>query len=337
VKARLGVLSEIPHEWRESVTRWGRMNRRKKSLIDGQEVPDRNEEYLLYQTLAGAWPIDPMSQAEYEIFKERIRDYMLKAVREAKVNTSWINPNLPYEENLMKFIDAILSPSSSNYFLTDFETFQKKISTFGMLNSLSQVLLKITSPGIPDFYQGTELWDLSLVDPDNRRPVNFELRSKRLAELKKRMVMAGSSLPEFSRDLVREGRDGSIKLYVTLKALHFRRDNRLLFQEGSYIPLVGSGDLKEHLCAFARRRGEEVVLVAVPRFLTGLVKNPDEMPFSESVWGDSCVLVPAEIPGETFRNIFTGETVPRVEKNGEGALPLHQVFSNFPVAMLEKI
>jgi (1->4)-alpha-D-glucan 1-alpha-D-glucosylmutase len=238
---------------------------------------------------------------------------------------------------LIKFIDAILSPSSSNYFLGDFETFQKKISSFGMLNSLSQTLLKITCPGIPDFYQGTELWDLSLVDPDNRRPVNFETRSERLAELKKKMEMAGSGLREFARDLVREWRDGSIKLYVTLKALHFRRKNPLLFREGSYVPLMGNGDLRDHLCAYARRRGEEVVLVAVPRFLTRLVKNPDEMSFGESVWGNSCILIPGEIPGKTFRNIFTGETLQRIEKDGEGALFLREVFSNFPVAMLEKI
>jgi (1->4)-alpha-D-glucan 1-alpha-D-glucosylmutase len=337
VRARLAVLSEIPHEWRESVIRWGRMNRRKKTLIDGQGVPDRNEEYLLYQTLVGIWPIDSMSEAEYETFKKRIRDYMLKAVREAKVNTSWISPNIPYEENLMNFIDALLSPSSSNYFLIDFENFQKKVSAFGMLNSLSQTLLKMTCPGIPDSYQGTELWDFSLVDPDNRRPVNFEIRSKKLAELKNRMETAGSSLAEFARDLARERRDGSIKLYVTFKALHFRRENRLLFQEGSYIPLIGGDNLKEHLCAFARRRGEEVVLVAVPRFLTRLVRNPDEMPFGESVWGDSSVLIPADIPGKTFRNIFTGETLQRIEKNGEGTLPLREVFLNFPVAMLEKI
>jgi (1->4)-alpha-D-glucan 1-alpha-D-glucosylmutase len=337
VRARLAVLSEIPHEWRESVIRWGRMNRRKKSLVDGQGIPDRNEEYLLYQTLVGVWPMDPMSEGEYEVFTARIREYILKAAREAKVNTSWISPNLPYEENLMKFIDAILSPSSSNNFLVDFETFQKRISTFGMMNSLSQTLLKIACPGIPDFYQGTELWDFSLVDPDNRRPVNFEIRSKRLAELKKRREMTGSSLAEFTGDLIREWRDGSIKLYVTLKALHFRRENHLLFEEGSYVPLSGSGDLKEHLCAFARRRGEEVVLVVVPRFLTRLVRHPDEMPFGESVWGDSSVLIPAEIPGENFRNIFTGETLRRIEKDREGTLPLREVFSNFPVAMLERI
>jgi (1->4)-alpha-D-glucan 1-alpha-D-glucosylmutase len=337
VRARLNVLSEIPEEWRQGLLRWSRMNKRRKSVVDGQWIPDRNEEYLIYQTLVGAWPIDPMNEIEHERFKQRIKDSMLKSVREAKVNTSWISPNFPYEEYLMKFIDAMLSPSPTNYFLIDFETFQKKIATFGMLNSLSQTLLKITCPGIPDFYQGTELWDLSLVDPDNRRPVNFGIRRERLAELKKRMEMAGTSLPEFARDLIREWRDGSIKLYVTLKTLHFRRDNSSLFQEGAYVPLAGSGDLKEHLCAFARRRGEEVVLVVVPRFLNRLVKNLEEMPFGESVWKESCILIPGEIPGKTFRNIFTGETLQRIEKNREGALPLREVFSNFPVAMLEKI
>jgi (1->4)-alpha-D-glucan 1-alpha-D-glucosylmutase len=337
VKARLNVLSEIPEAWRQGLLRWSRINKRRKSVVDGQWIPDRNEEYLIYQTLVGTWPMDPMNDTEHQMFKQRIKEYMLKAVREAKVNTSWISPNLPYEEDLIKFIDAILSPASSNYFLSDFENFQRKVSTFGALNSLSQTLLKITCPGIPDFYQGTELWDLSLVDPDNRRPVNFEIRRKRLAELKERMEMAGSRLPELARDLVREWRDGSIKLYVTFKALHFRREKHLLFQEGSYIPLAGTGDLKEHLCAFARRRGEEVVLVVVPRFLTRLGNPPEEMPSGGSVWGDSGVLIPPEIPGETFRNILTGETLQRREKNGEGALLLREVFSNFPVALLEKI
>jgi (1->4)-alpha-D-glucan 1-alpha-D-glucosylmutase len=256
---------------------------------------------------------------------------MLKAVREAKVNTSWISPNLPYEEHLIKFIDAILSRSGSNTFLAELENFQRKLSPFGMLNSLSQVLLKITCPGIPDFYQGTELWDFSLVDPDNRRPVNFEIRRKRLAELKQRLEQA-----ESAKDLVRDWRDGSIKLYVTLQALHFRRENRLLFQEGAYIPLAGSGDLKEHVCAFARRGGEGLILVVVPRFLARTARDRLEIPLGESVWGDSCVLIPAEIPGMTFRNIFTGEMLQRSDVNGEGALSLREVFAHFPVAMLER-
>jgi (1->4)-alpha-D-glucan 1-alpha-D-glucosylmutase len=337
VRARLNVLSEIPQEWRESVSRWSRMNRRKKAQIDGQWIPDRNEEYLLYQTLLGVWPVRSMDEVEAETFKKRIKDYMLKAAREAKANTSWISPNTTYEEGLLKFVGAILSPFSENQFLRDFVPFQEKLSYLGMLNSISQSLLKITCPGIPDFYQGTELWDFSLVDPDNRSPVNFEIRRKRLAALKKRMELAGSALPEFVRDLVRKWRDGSVKLYVTMKALHFRRENRLLFQEGSYIPLVGSGDLKEHLCAFARRGGEEVVLVAVPRFLSGLIRNLEEIPLGESIWKDSCLLLPEEISGKTFRNIFTGETLQQTETNRERALPLCQVFSNFPVAMLEGI
>jgi (1->4)-alpha-D-glucan 1-alpha-D-glucosylmutase len=340
VRARLDVVSEIPHEWRESVFRWSRMNRRKKSQMDGQWIPDRNEEYLLYQTLLGVWPVRPMDDNDREIFLIRIKDYMLKAAREAKVNTSWISPNRSYEEGLLQFVDAILSLSAENPFLRDFEFFQKKISYWGMFNSISQTLLKITCPGIPDFYQGTELWDFSLVDPDNRRPVDFEIRGKRLAEMKatmKRMERAGLSLEEFAKDLVRDWRDGSIKLYVTLQALHFRKDNGLLFQDGSYAPLVARGDLQEHVCAFARRRGEKVVLVAVPRFLVRLIRSPDGIPFGESAWGDAGILIPPEIPGITFRNVFTGELLQRIKKNREGVLPLHQVFSNFPVALLEKI
>jgi (1->4)-alpha-D-glucan 1-alpha-D-glucosylmutase len=336
VRARLAVLSEIPHEWREAVMRWGRMNRRRKSLIDGQGVPDRNEEYLLYQTLVGVWPLDPMNAADYEIFKKRIREYMLKAVREAKVNTSWISPNLPYEEHLMKFIDAILSRSAYNYFLIDLENFQKKVSPFGMLNSLSQVLLKITCPGIPDFYQGTELWDFSLVDPDNRRPVNFQPRRELMAALRKRIEACGGDLQDLARGLVQDWKDGTPKLYVIFKGLNFRRNNHLLFREGTYVPLGSAGDLKDHVCAFARQRGERIVLVVVPRFLTRLAKEPGEVPFGAGVWEGSRIILPEGISGKTFRNIFTGEIFQRIDTNGVGALSLREVFSNFPVAMLEQ-
>jgi len=335
VRARLDVLSEIPHEWRESVIRWGRMNRRKKSVMDGQWVPDRNEEYLLYQTLVGVWPLFSMGETEYDIFRTRIKDYMLKAVREAKVNTSWISPNLPYEENLLKFIDLILSPSPNNFFLIDIENVQKRISPFGMLNSLSQTLLKITCPGIPDFFQGTEIWDLRLVDPDNRRPVDFDLRRKMLVELKKKIALAGENLKELARDLVREWRDGSVKLYVTFKALSFRRENLLLFGEGAYIPLEGKGNLKEHICAFARQREEKVVLTIVPRLLTRLVRDVDEMPLGREVWGDSSIAIPGEIDGDEFKNILTGEVLKKIEGEGEGTLALGEVFAHFPVALLE--
>jgi (1->4)-alpha-D-glucan 1-alpha-D-glucosylmutase len=336
VRARLNVVSEIPEEWRQGLLRWSRINKRKKFVIDGQWIPDRNEEYLIYQTLAGAWPIHAMDETEYEKFRQRIRDYVLKSVREAKVNTSWISPNVPYEELLLQFINAILSSVPDNAFLKDFETFQKKISYFGMFNSVSQTLLKITAPGIPDFYQGTEIWDFSLVDPDNRRPVDFHRRKEILAGLKKKMAMAGPNLAEWTRDLVQEWKDGSIKLYVTFKALNYRKENPALFKEGSYIPLMGDGDLREHLCAFARQREENVILTIVPRLLTHLIRSRDEMPFGISVWRDSRLIIPEEIRGDRFYNIFTGELIKTVEQNGQRGLPLGEVLARFPVALLER-
>jgi (1->4)-alpha-D-glucan 1-alpha-D-glucosylmutase len=336
VRARLNVLSEIPNEWRHSLLRWSRINKKKKSVIEGQWVPDRDEEYLLYQTLIGVWPIHPMDGDGYEIFKKRIKDYMLKAIREAKVNTSWISPNLVYEEGLSKFVDAILSSSQGNPFTRDFETFQKKISYFGMFNSLSQVLLKVTCPGIPDLYQGTEIWDFSLVDPDNRRPVDFDMRKEMLHRLKEKMALSGSDRPGFVRSLLENWRDGYPKLYVTLESLNYRKENYPIFLDGIYIPLVGQGDLKDHLCAFARQRQEKVVLVIVPRFLTRLVESLDELPLGRNVWRDSRIVIPDEIAGDKFRNIFTGENIQTIQKDEQRVLALSEIFAHFPVAMLER-
>ncbi len=335
VRARLNVLSEIPNEWRHSLLRWSRINKKKKVVVDGQAVPDRNEEYLLYQTLMGVWPIHPMNESDYEIFRKRIKDYMLKEIREAKVNSSWVSPNTPYEDALAKFIDSMMDPTH-NPFIKDFEAFQKKVSYFGMLNSLSQTLLKITSPGVPDLYQGTEIWDFSLVDPDNRRPVHFDVPKKMLKALKEKMVICGPDLPGFVRNLVQKWGDGSIKLYAIYKSLNYRKENRRLFTDGAYIALMGDGDLKEHICAFARREDRKVLLVVVPRFLTHLVQT-DEMPFGKKTWGDSGLVISPEISAVRFNNIFTGETLGLVERDGKALIPLDQIFANFPVAMLEAL
>jgi (1->4)-alpha-D-glucan 1-alpha-D-glucosylmutase len=334
VRARLDVLSEIPDEWRESLNRWSRINKSKKTNLEGQWVPDRNEEYLLYQTLLGVWPNTPMNDKEHEVFKNRIRDYMLKATREAKVNTSWISPNIPYEDALFKFIDTILS---SHLFMSDFQRLQKKVAYFGMFNSLGQTLLKMTSPGIPDFYQGTEIWDFSLVDPDNRRPVNFNLRKELLTVLKKKIESPGADLKEFARNLIRGWKDGTPKLYVIYKSLSYRKENDLLFRDGSYISLEIEGNLKEYVCAFARQKEEKWVFVIVPRFLTHLIRDTDEMPLGEHVWEESWVVLPKETNGGTFRNLFTDEIIEKVERNGEGRLPLGKIFASFPVATLEKV
>lgn len=337
VRARLNVISEIPDEWRECLFKWSRINKRKKTVVEGLWAPDRNDEYLLYQTLLGVWPLHSLEEAEYEIFKRRIREYMIKAVREAKVYTSWISPNVIYEEALLKFIDGILKDSPDNLFLKDFEKFQKKIAYFGMFNSLSQTLLKITSPGIPDFYQGTEIWDFSLVDPDNRRPVDFEYRKWLLASLKKRIEAPGTNLIDLARDLIQEWRDGAPKLYLTLNALNYRRKNPSLFTDGNYIPLETKGLFKNHLCAFVRLLEGKVLVVTVPRFLISLIKEADVMPLGEQIWKDTGVVLHEESMGEKFQNLFTGEIIEKDEKNGEIVLPAGKILSNFPVAMLEKV
>lgn len=336
VRARLNVLSEIPGEWQRCLSRWSRLNRKKKPVVDGRMVPDRNDEYLLYQTLLGVWPANRMTVAEYEEFTARIRDYMLKATREAKANTSWISPNIPYEEALLKSIDAVLASSSANTFLKDFDILQKKVAYFGMFNSLSQTLLKITSPGVPDFYQGTEIWDLTLVDPDNRRPVNFDVRRRVLGRLKKRMAKSGEDRGSLVRGLLRTWQDGTIKLYVTLASLNYRRENRLLFRDGGYVPLMADGSLRENVCAFARLAEDKAALIVVPRFLTRLSKSVNKMQFGGRAWRDTGIIIPDEIPGGTYRNVFTGEVLTEIERNGKKRLPLGEIFARFPVALLEQ-
>lgn len=330
VRARLNVLSEIPDEWREHIVRWGRMNRKSKTTMENRPVPDRNEEYLLYQTLVGAWPFEQMDQVSYEGFKKRIKDYMLKALREAKVNSSWISPNAAYEEAILGFVERIMARTRENHFLKDVELFQKRVSWYGRFNSLSQALLKITSPGVPDFYQGSELFDLALVDPDNRRPVDYDLRIRLLEELKKRESEITN------QELVRElmsgiGDDkGKTKLYLTWKALNFRRENGELFEKGEYVPLDAGGNKKEHVCAFSRRVGERSVVVAVPRFLTRLVQH-GRPPLGEEVWHDSYVIIPAG----SYRNVFTGEVVSTKEGDGGSVLYASELFSDLPFALVE--
>ncbi|RPJ00450.1 MAG: malto-oligosyltrehalose synthase, partial [Deltaproteobacteria bacterium] len=296
VRARLNALSEIPDEWKERVARWARMNRKNKGMVDGRWAPDRNEEYLLYQTLVGAWPVHEMAERGREVFRGRIRDYMIKAAREAKVKTSWISPNGPYEEALSKFVDGILS---NPVFVDDLVAFEEPVSYFGMINSLSQTLLKIMSPGAPDFYQGTEIWNFSLVDPDNRRPVDYALRKKMLEELKKKATPSGPDLPAFLAGLLQNWKDGSVKLYVTWKALNYRKERSFLLMEGTYLPMISEGGRKDHVCAFGRKRGEEEILVIVPRFLSRVVKAGEE-PFGKRVWNDSRGVLPEEAAGDRF-------------------------------------
>jgi (1->4)-alpha-D-glucan 1-alpha-D-glucosylmutase len=336
VRARINVLSEIPDEWKMHLMRWRRLNKKKKIIFEAQTVPDPNEEYLLYQTLLGAWPVGQMNPAEYGVFQKRIKDYMLKALREAKVNTSWKSPHVTYENDVMDFIETIMKDSRSNQFLKDFQIFQKKISQYGMYNSLSQTLLKIASPGIPDFYNGTEIWDFSLVDPDNRRPVDYDIRIRMLEELKKQE----SEIPlwEFARELTNKREDGKVKLYLLYKALNYRRQQRELFEQGEYIPLAVTGEKNNAVCAFARRFNGRNIVVIAPRFFTKLISQPDILPLGGEVWRDTCIVIPFAGIGITYRNIFTGETVTIKRQQGtDTVFSLPEVFTNFPVALMECI
>jgi (1->4)-alpha-D-glucan 1-alpha-D-glucosylmutase len=335
VRSRINVLTEIPEEWREHLIRWRRINKKKMIVFEGQTVPDPNEEYLLYQTLVGVWPVESMSASEYETFKKRIKDYMIKALREAKVNTSWINPNTNYEKALTNFVDAILNNTRRNKFLEDFHVFQKKISHYGFYNSLSQTLLKITSPGVPDFYQGTELWDFSLVDPDNRRPVDYGIRMGMLEELKR--CEAERPLPELARELTIKKDNGKIKLYLIYKALNYRKTAKAVFQHGDYLPLEALGEKAHNVCTFARKWENSVVLIIVPRFLTKLIQQPEGLPFGKEVWKDSYIVVPFENPGTKYQNIFTREIVTTASHKEATVLYISEIFTHFPVVLMERI
>lgn len=334
VRARINVLCEMPDEWQAAATRWADLNRSKKRELEGEPAPDANEEYLLYQTLLGAWPFGEPSAGEYEELKKRIQAYMTKASKEAKVNTSWISPNEAYDQALSAFIEAILDPARSGPFLGDFRAFQKKVAHFGIFNSLSQALLKITSPGVPDLYQGCELFDLSLVDPDNRRPVDYPARMRRLEGLKKEM-MSDRPSPSLIDRLLREKEDGTIKLFTIWRGLNCRRERRRLFLNGAYNPIEGIGPAKEHLIAFSRKLDEEQAVVAAPRFLLSWMGRRLEDPIG-TVWEGTALLLEEGQAGVSYRNVLTGERVDAERKNGKILLPLSSIFKTFPLGLLIK-
>jgi len=327
VRARIDVLSEIPEKWGKTLTRWSERNQPKKPWVNGLPVPEPNTEMLLYQTLLGAWPL---CEEEVPDFKERLKAYMVKAVREAKVHTNWLSPNLDYESALVTFLESILESSKQNKFLADFLLFEQKIAYYGMLNSLAQVLLKTTCPGVPDFYQGTELWDFSLVDPDNRRPVDFAKRRRLLDDLIRQEVRGQQSL---ARQVLSSWEDGRVKLYVTCKALNCRSSYRDVFRDGQYIPLQVVSRRERHVLSFARHKDGVWALVVVPRLLSKLV-DPGTLPLGNRAWRDDLLLLPEDTP-ESWLNVLTAENL-KVCVAGR-RLPLSDILSIFPVALLVSI
>jgi (1->4)-alpha-D-glucan 1-alpha-D-glucosylmutase len=333
VRARINVLSEIPAEWYRAIRAWQRLNQEKKIQVAGESVPSANEEYFLYQTLLGAWPLSPTDGAGHADFVVRIHTYMEKALREAKVNTSWINPNTEYEAAFHNFLDAVLDRSTNKTFLEQFALFQSKVASAGMFNSLSQTVLKIAAPGLPDFYQGTEAWNFSLADPDNRRPVDYE---RLQAQLKQLQAAESGDTAAFVERLVAEPADGSLKLYVTRSALRFRREHRGLFAKGSYLPLRAAGEKNKHVIAFARSFRGTTVLVLAGRFFAQLEAHA-HVPVGAETWGDVEVVLRKQLPAGTYRDIFTGKTVSPARRDGDVVLPVAEAFSHLPIAMLVSV
>ncbi len=321
VRARINVLSEIPEEWREAISRWTDMNISAKTEVDDTPSPDRNDEYLLYQILLGAWSIEQGAAAD-ETFIERIIGYMLKATKEAKVHTSWINPYNDYDAATQNFIRNILQ---SPEFLNDFVGLQQRVSYFGQFNSLAQTLLKYTVPGVPDTYQGNEMWDFSLVDPDNRRPVNYDLRQWAMGEIK---TWIADGRDQLAIKLLEEWETGYIKLYITEAALQLRKHNTELFAQGTYTPLHASGNKAQHVCAFAYTHKGEAMIVIVPRLVVGLTEGHEAPPVHE-VWQDTYLHLPEDLMNLEYINIFTDEAL----QVGDG-LHLHDILRIFPVAIL---
>jgi len=331
VRARINVLSEVPATWAAEVRRWRAHARRFKQEIDGHVAPDSNDEYLLYQTLIGAWP--PDGEQTLETFTGRIVGYMEKATKEAKRCTSWVNPNEPYDSAVREFVGHLLAPGGP--FLSYFQPFQRLVAAHGAINSLAQTLLKAVSPGVPDFYQGSELWDLSLVDPDNRRPVDFAHRRQMLDTLCGRIEAAGSDLTGVCRELLERWADGRVKLYVTHRALTLRRGRARLFAVGAYQALAAAGQHAQHVVALARREGGDVVVAVVPRLTARLAGLTGTIPLGEPAWENTWVVLGDDLAG-VYRDRFTGLTLETERRDGATALACPAVFGHFPVALLER-
>jgi (1->4)-alpha-D-glucan 1-alpha-D-glucosylmutase len=295
VRARMLAISEIPELWRRSLTKWRTVNRRLKKTVNEVEAPASDEEYLLYQTLLGAWPMNANGAAERNVtteYVERIQAYMTKALNEAKINTSWIQPNDQWLAATRDFVAKILEASSRNKFLPSFLPVAEEIARLGAINSLSQTLLKLTLPGVPDIYQGNEIWNFVLVDPDNRRPVDYKARGEMLSCL-------SSKTPE---ELLQNWPDGRIKMFLIQRALRFRREHLDLFRSGNYLPLRASGSYAENCVACARELDGQAAVVIVPR-LSSRVGFP---PIGDR-WKDTTAELPEGFPVERWRDALTGQ------------------------------
>jgi (1->4)-alpha-D-glucan 1-alpha-D-glucosylmutase len=371
VRARLNALSEMPRSWRRSLARWSRQNRPKRTEVDGALAPDRNDEYLIYQTLLGVWPLGDLDSSGKDQLRRRIQEYLLKAVREAKVHTSWVNPNQGYEAAVTGFIDRIFAGRPSAGFLADFARLLAPVQFYGMLNSLSQSLLQLTSPGLPDLYQGNELWAFQLVDPDNRQPVDFAGLAEVLAEVRQRIAHAertpdaaiaahpralaagarptaglpreteiaegqANELADLARDLLANWEDGKVKLFLTYRTLGERNRCPNLFSSGQYVPLEPAEAKLDHTLGFLRRDGDEEYAVIVPRLVVSLTRESPALPHGDAVWEEAALVGPEGWKGGTFWNVFTGEVISTTHSGDRQGFRMANALREFPVALLRR-
>jgi (1->4)-alpha-D-glucan 1-alpha-D-glucosylmutase len=318
VRARLNVISDRASEWKDLVETWFRMNARHKKMVNGKEVPTRNEEYLIYQTLTGVWPFEGNPD---ESLKNRLEEYLIKAMREAKTHTTWNEPEEEHEETVINFMFRLLDPDAEFY--RSFNDFQNRISRFGILNSLVQVILKMTCPGIPDIYQGTEMWDFSLVDPDNRRPVDYERRWKRLTEMIGRSG-SGDMYREMTDDLF----SGEMKLWQSHVLLRERKSDPELFLEGEYIPVRITGQQRDKFLAFFRKYGSRWLLVVVPLHLAAMNRDWGSLVSGKMSWADAEIPLPGWCSGQCF------DILVRRKISLNDSLKLDKVFHYLPLIVL---
>jgi (1->4)-alpha-D-glucan 1-alpha-D-glucosylmutase len=318
-RARLYVLSEMPKTWAAAVERWAEFNAPLHRDLGGIPIPGRDVEWMFYQALAGAWPPDLTLDhaAILAVLSDRMTEYMLKAVREAKVHTSWTDQNAEYEDAVENFTRAALDPARAQLFLRDFVSTCDIVFRAGAVNSLSQTAIKLAAPGVPDIYQGTELWDLSLVDPDNRRPVDFDY----LHYLQQTI----DAIPVTA--LAASWRNGAIKMRLLGAGLKLRTVARQVFENGDYLPLVVAGKAADHVLAFARLLGSDAVVVIVPRLCLGLLGEDDLPLVPRACWKSTTVQVSDKLAGRRFCDVVTGEMI-------LAPFLLGEVLQRFPVALL---
>jgi (1->4)-alpha-D-glucan 1-alpha-D-glucosylmutase len=325
-RARIAVLSEIPAEWESALQSWSKTNAKFARKLNGLGAPDRNEEYLFYQTLIGVWPL---TESDWPALVPRVQDYLIKALREANVHSRWTQPNQAHETALSEFVARVLDRANNPAFHSSFDRFQQRTALYGMLNGLAQTLLKITCPGVPDCYQGSELWDLRLVDPDNRGPIEFQTRAASLASLR-----CGShfSTCQAVEDLLKRWPDGAVKMHTLAQALKVRNENAALLQSGDYVPLQAEGPHADRVIAFARVHSGNWLIVVSPRCVASLNAPIFGAGERQAFWSNTTLTLPEAAP-QNWRNKFAQNTEKPIEVCNH-RLDLGQAFGAFPVALL---